>query len=76
MQPCLTKGEYRLRELNENYYEFERRYAGECISVLFNFGKRSVYPDKIKGEILLNNYETVAENLQPSQLIVYKNASR
>lgn len=73
---CFTKGEYRLVELNENYYEFERRYTGERISVLFNFGKRSVHPDKIKGEILLNNYETVAENLQPYQLIVYKNASR
>ncbi len=75
-QPCLTKGEYRLMELTENYYAFERCYANENISVIFNFEKPSVYSSEIKGEILLNNYEQVTNVLQSYQIIVYKKSSR
>ncbi len=75
-EPCLTKGEYYLISLTENYYEFERRYNGDCIFVLCNFEKPSVCSSAIKGDVLLNNYKTVGKVLQPYQLIVYKNSSR
>ncbi|MBO5239927.1 MAG: alpha-glucosidase [Clostridia bacterium] len=72
--PCFSRGEYRLIESGE-YYRFERIYQGETCEVLLNFNRNKKTP-QISGEILLNNYEKIEEQLQPYQLIVYKKVSK
>ena len=71
-EPSLTRGVYKLKTLNDNYYSFERSYQGETVTVVCNFEKET--PFEIgRGKLLLNNYAEVKTNLQPYQILVYKN---
>lgn len=71
-EPCLTKGTYRLKELTNGYYAFERSYQGERILVACCFEK-SVNAPKTDGfKPILSNYEKIGKKLYPYQLIVYR----
>ncbi len=71
---CFSYGDYRLIK-KYAYYWFERWGEKETCGVIVNFETIKKSPP-IDGEILLNNYQTVGEFLEPYQMIVYKQSTR
>ncbi len=71
--PCFTRGEYRLISL-KNYYRFERCYQNESYQIIVCYEKACRLP-KVRGKLVLNNYQTTGARSKPYQLLVYKNPS-
>ena len=69
-EKALSNGTYECKELNENYYVFERNYNGETICVYASF-ERGIMP-QIDGERLLDNYQSAKEENTPYRLVVTK----
>ena len=69
---ALRYGSYRLKELNDNGYVFERVYEKEKITVVVSFEKQSYFELPSKEKVLLDNYENLSKNQTPYRLLVLK----
>lgn len=71
---CLTEGTFSVEELTEKRYVFSRALQGDKITVICNFDKTELFEKTKYGDtVLLNNYSSFTEVLQPYQLLVIKN---
>lgn len=71
-EKALHSGSYRLKELNENGYVFERLYENEKITVVASFEKQAYFELPQNAKVLLDNYENLPKNQTPYRLLVLK----
>ena len=71
-EKALTLGEYRLKQICDDFYVFERQYEEDKITIYASFEKGVCFPAFGEGKVLLDNYKNNASKIQPYRLVAIK----
>ena len=66
----LVYGEFEAIKTADHIIAYKRIYNGEVVSIYCNFSNTSTKVDLPKGEVLLNNYNSISDVLLPYQFVV------
>lgn len=75
-EKCFTLGEFVSVELTDEYYVFKRVLGEREFVIVFAFERECKAPNVAHAEVVLNNYPTVGNTLQPYQFIVYRTGNK